>query len=232
MMSGASTCKTCVSGSSTLYAGASSDQLCVCGATGSASAANPPTLTPDGVCFYGFWSKNVSLDLDISRLSPHWTLCYEEAYSVPTTLSDLRCSGGGSKCKPAAVCGSGGKVLFGWKKRGGAKLAAAAMGTTRSKTATNEDVVNPVLQQTSEALVHNGVYWYLTEYTFGFSLNPNILLDTQDLASSNCAFRMGWELSGEGGFRAGCTCIYCDGTDLSFSDTASREFVKVIYWAE
>jgi len=136
------------------------------------------------------------------------------------------------------VCGSGGKVLFGWKKRGGAKLAAAAMGTTRSKSATNEDVVNPILQQTSEALLHNGVYWYLTAETFGFSLDPTVRLDTQDLASSNCAYRMGWALDGGGGFRAGCTCGGCDavagniGTDLSFSDTTSQEFVKVIYWAE
>ena len=72
---------------------------------------------------------------------------------------------------------------------------------------------------------------YTTPASFGFSAEKEVQLDEQDVSTSTCAGRVGWALSGAGGFRAGCTCSGCsDDKDLSGSVDGS-EFLKVVYWA-
>jgi len=175
----------------------------------------------------------VQYNIPIANLARHWTLCYEKPYHEPTSLRDLKCEAG-SQCKEEAVCGTGNKVLFGWRRKGASELGAAAMGTTRPLTLTGDVVTNPILTESAAALQHNGAFWYLTGDTFGFAASNATLLDKQDIATSLCAARVSWALNGNGGFRAGCTCAHpgcADVKDLS-SDTQGANFYKVIYYAD
>ena len=50
---------------------------------------------------------------------------------------------------------------------------------------------------------------YTTPNSFGFSAEEQVQLDEQDISTSMCSGRLGWALSGAGGFRAGCACSGC-----------------------
>ena len=57
-----------------------------------------------------------------------------------------------------------------WRTSAGAHAGAAAMGTTRVKTATADDVLNPILAMSPQkdgAYVtrsHNGVWWCVQDF--------------------------------------------------------------------
>ena len=72
---------------------------------------------------------------------------------------------------------------------------------------------------------------YTTPNSFGFSAEAQVQLDEEDVSTSMCSGRLGWALSGAGGFRAGCACSGCpEDKDLSASIDGS-EFLKVVYRA-
>ena len=93
--------------------------------------------------------------------------------------------------------------------------------TTATIAACGErSVVSVTTSSTTIAYAHNGAYWYFTpSQSLGFARSETISLNSADVVSSDCAYRLSWHLSGGGGWRAGCS------TGLN----GDRTWKKVVY---
>mmetsp|Transcript_18857 Transcript_18857/g.61900 ORF Transcript_18857/g.61900 Transcript_18857/m.61900 type:complete len:118 (+) Transcript_18857:502-855(+) len=104
-------------------------------------------------------------------------------------------------------------ILVGARFQNSSKLALAAMGRRSIVLDTDND---------GSVVFENGVYWYLTEFSFGFSDSDFVELMDCDVAEPESPKRLSWFIDlGWGGYRAG-----------SHLDLYSKtKWEKVLYYA-
>jgi len=179
-----------------------------------------------------YWKEGVIHNVPEADLTAAgWFKCTETGYNTLLTVQQMK-----TACQ--AVCQGYDRLLIGGKRSGSTSLEIAAMASTRLTEQTNAlPVSNPLFASTDTSSepstkLHNGVYWYLTQYAFGFSSVPEISLAVIDKATTNCTDRLSWSIeSGGTGYRMGCVCddafVCSELKDLKGSDGAN--FFKTVW---
>jgi hypothetical protein len=244
---GKTMCLLCPTQSTTSGAGANSVTNCTC--------QEGKNMSSDRACVK-YWRTGVVHNVpEQDLLSGGWTKCLlSKPYSDPTLgREDLMCG------KTKSQIESGMRFAFGAKRTESDTIEILAMGSAKVSTGPipafplpltgarmesnprldaagnlrSEPFQDNALQAAPKP--ENGVYWYITDATFGFSANPEVILNDHDSALSKCEDRLGWAFSGLG-HRVGCRCS--GGSSFPSQQVASgcsedidfSQWERVMYW--
>eukprot|EP00802_Teleaulax_amphioxeia_P003343 Tamp_03346.p1 GENE.Tamp_03346~~Tamp_03346.p1 ORF type:complete len:756 (-),score=58.55 Tamp_03346:165-2432(-) len=233
---GKTACYDCPVQSATLGTGADSVAKCTCD--------GGKNMSSDRACVK-YWRTGVVHNVpEQDLLNGGWQKCsLDKPYSDGTlTRQDLMCGMSNEQIK------SGRRFAFGAMRRDGSStIEILAMGTSRvssgafpvfplpligarpassPKLDAAGNLVSEPFEDNAfqpEPELENGVYWYVTAKTFGFSSNAQVILSDYDVASSQCEDRLGWAFGGPG-HRVGCRCSGCT------VDIDNSEWDRVMYW--
>jgi hypothetical protein len=180
----------------------------------------------------GYYPSGPQLNVPISTItSAGWKLCWSGLYSDYTsTLAAVQ-----SSCSQKYLLEAAGQV-------GASNYMLAAAGERSAvfkTTALNGTTLN------------NGTYWYLNDYSMGFSPNANIDQNSADIIAANAwdpadlyrpydgteDYRLSWHTSGSnirGGWRAGKVVWLNDTTDSgTYGVHASgSDYIRAIYQSD
>ena len=167
--------------------------------------SKPAYVSADGTTFlyyyasYAYWIMGNSLG---STSSSTW-----RAY-ISSSMNDVPASGWQESCSGSFYAsGLTARVAGGW----------IAMGSKSSSSATSFDVLafipaSDLVPSSSTSQAYgpkNGVYWYYYNgMAVGFASSSSICLGCNywgDWSGTDCNKRLSWHLTGEGGWRSGCT---------------------------
>jgi len=231
-------CYQCPTQSTTATTGSASLDDCKC--------QQGKNMSSDRTCL-DFWKVGVQHNiLEADVLAGGWTKCYEKTYAdTSLTRADLSCDDAVAKRFAFAVKQAGSDVLH-TLAMGSVKNTAKVpvfplplTGASKPSSPPYDTVGNPLgepfVPNANQALpqIENGVYWYITDKTFGFSPIQLVDLNDFDMSWNQCKDRVGWAF-GASGHRVGCICSGCSDETGHFSDAtnvgmASTDWIKVIY---
>jgi len=157
------------------------------------------------VC-YPYWAVGVQHGVRVATVEAGgFRRCYSEQYDVPTLASDLDCSNSDSPPPSSAS-----HYLYAAREAGSDTFLLLAMGVA-NRGVVGKGVANPIPIDAGvsqiETKLQNGVYWYNSQFAFGFSSAKEVYLQPADYNGTQCEGRLSWSIEGtSGGYRAGCTC--------------------------
>lgn len=178
-------------------------------------------MSSDRLCL-DYWKAGVQHNVPESDLiSGGWTKCEKEfGYDETMSRKDLYCDDvtatrfafavreGSSSTLAILAMGSAASSNPRWPvfplPLKGARLPSDNGKYDDAGNLQSGDFVENQLQEIAQ--LENGVYWYLSDSTFGFSTSSLVAIAATkvDMETVQCQDRVGWAL-GEPGYRVGCT---------------------------